>query len=244
MWEDIFTVLSNLAFIIPITKAWKRDKLGTVLVYTFQMFASAAYHSCNSFPGYCLGLRPTLLRDLDFFWAQYLIFLTPLNLIIFPTYKKAWRWTPPLLMVAAGTLIFFLQRWIGESTILQFSIAAVSLGGLILYWIVYAIYHWLERDRDGSLLPPYRWPYLTYGLALSGMASSLYVTEMQNHNLYWAIHSVWHLSAALGQYFLLQAREKAVVTDPKRAILLQRITEKERWTLPRPIVHRTPPSRV
>lgn len=251
MWEDIFTVLSNLFFIVPISKAWERDKLASVLVYSFQMFASMAYHTCNSFSGVCFGLPPRLLRDMDFFWAQYLIFLTALNLIVFPVSSKAWRWTPPLLMAAAGTLIFFLQRWIGESTILQFAIAAVSLGGLVVYWIAYAVYRWLQYDRDGRLLPPYKWHYLTYGLALSGMASSLYVTEMQNHNMYWAIHSVWHMAAAFGQYFLLMAWPKQVVMNPDRAILLNPIAERARmagsdrpaiWRFP--IIHKTPVSRV
>lgn len=251
MWEDIFTVLSNLFFVIPISKAWERDKLASVLVYSFQMFASMAYHSCNSFSGVCFGLSPRLLRDMDFFWAQYLIFLTALNLIMFPTSNKAWRWTPPLLMAVGGTLIFFLQRWIGESTFLQFTIAAVSLGGLVVYWIAYAIYRWVKVDRDGRLLPPYNWKYLTYGLALSGMASSLYVTEMQNHNVYWSIHSVWHMSAALGQYFLLMAWKKQVVQNPARAILLNPIAERARnspaerpaiWRFP--ISHVAPPSRV
>jgi hypothetical protein len=234
-------VLSNAFFIIPITKAWEYNKLAAVLVYSFQMFASAAYHTCNSFSGVCFGLSPRLLRDLDFFWAQYLIFLTALKLIDFPTSTKLWRWTPPLLMTAAGTLIFFLQRWIGESTLLQFAIAGVSLGGLVLYWIIYAVHRWLQHDRDGRLLPPYRWHYLTYGLALSGMASSLYVTEMQDHTAYWAIHSVWHASAAMGQYFLLMVWKKKVRNNPEKALLLQPITERPfRY----PMVHRTPPSRV
>lgn len=252
MWEDIFTVLSNLAFIIPITKAWERDKLATLLVFAFQMVASMAYHSCNSFSGVCFGLSPHLLRDMDFFWAQYLIFLTSLNLILFPVSSKAWRWTPPLLMAAAGTIIFFLQRWIGESTYLQFAIAAVSLGGLVVYWIIYAVYRWMEYDRDGPLLPPYRWHYLTYGLALSGMASSLYVAEMQNHEMYWAIHSVWHVAAALGQYFLLMAWKKEVVMNPQRAILLNQIPGIPSWIVKKHqpagwryrIVHNTPASSV
>jgi hypothetical protein len=243
MWEDIFTVLSNLFFLIPISKAWEYNKLASVIVYSFQMFASAAYHTCNSFSGVCFGLSPRLLRDLDFFWAQYLIFLTALKLIDWPTSSKAWRWTPPLLMTVAGTVIFFLQRWIGESSVMQFAIAGVSLGGLVLYWIIYAAYRWMEHDRDGRLLPPYRWHYLTYGLAMSGMASSLYVTEMQNHNMYWAIHSVWHAAAAMGQYFLLMAWKKEVHNDPRKAIILHAITERP-MILRYPIVHRTPPSRV
>lgn len=248
MWLDVFTVISNLAFILPIAEAWRRDKLWAVIVYTFQMFASGAYHSCNSFSGVCFGLSPRLLRDMDFFWAQYLIFMTTLNLIMFPTGNKVWRWVPPLLATAAGTVIFFLQRWIGESTFLQFGIAFVSLGGLVIYWIAYAIYRWLEVDRDGPLLPPYKWHYLSYGLALSGMASSLYVTEMQNHNMYWAIHSVWHLSAAFGQYFLLKAwSRKRVMNYRDRAILLHRIEEPmlvKPGRLIMRFVHNTPPSRV
>lgn len=245
MWEDVFTIISNLAFILPIAEGWRRDKLATVLIYSFQMFSSGAYHSCNSFSDLCFGLPPRLLRDMDFFWAQYLIFLTALNLILFPTGTKFWKWLPPLLMAAAGTTIFLLQRWIGESTYLQFGIAAVGLGGLLTYWITYGCYRWMEVDRDGELLPPYKWRNLVFGLALSGLASSLYVTEMQSHNMYWSIHSVWHVAAAFGQYFLLKSwSRKRVVNYQERAILLNPIRQKAVAVGINRFVHITPASRV
>jgi Protein of unknown function (DUF3522) len=257
MWEDVFTILSNLAFIIPIAIAYQYDKLVTCLVFTFQMVASAAYHTCNSFSWGCFGLPPLLLRNLDFFWAQFIVFMTAFNLILFPTYNKAWQWTPPLLVAAAATTVFLLQRWIGESMMLQFGIVAFAFGGLLLYWIIYAIYMWL-KDRDGPLLPPYRWKYLTYGLALSGMSSSLYVTATQTHNLYWAIHSLWHIAAALGQTFLLMSWSKSlvnakarpstwilsVINSPGDAAAATATSTKKAASATRRFIHQAPPSRV
>lgn len=251
MWQDVFTILSNLAFLLPFATALELDHIFLAFVYLFQMLDSAAYHTCNSFSGVCFGLSPRFWRDSDFFWAQYIIVVSALNLIRFGN-----RWTRPVLMVLAGVVIFMLQRWIGESTWLQFGIAGVALLGLVIYWVVYAFRQWL-RDRDQpSLLPPYRWRYLALGLLLSGLACSLYVTEMQNHTLYWAIHSVWHVDAALGQHFLLRAWEPRDFRDYNAAFLAKPVLSQAGASaasaLPvalwhqqqQKLVHRTPASRV
>lgn len=253
MWQDVFTVISNLAFLLPLVKAVQLERIFVAFVYLFQMLDSAAYHTCNSFGGICFGLSPLFWRHSDFFWAQFIPVFSTLNLIRFPSKPRGWIWVRPTIWVLAGVTIFMLQRWIGESTWLQFGIVGVSLGGLLLYWAIYAWLQWL-RDRDqASLLPPYRWNNLAVGLSLSALASSLYVTEMQNHNLYWAIHSVWHVLAALGQYYLLKAWHREDFMDYSTAVLARPIAAASRLTAAsvvrravegRKLVHVTPKSRV
>jgi len=253
MWEDVFTVISNLAFLLPFALAVELERIFVAFVYLFQMIDSAAYHTCNSFSGICFGLSPLFWRHSDFFWAQFIPVFSVLNLIRFPSKPRAWIWVRPTIWVLSGVLIFMLQRWIGESTWLQFGIVGGSFIGLLLYWAIYAWNAWM-RDRDQeSLLPPYRWNNLTLGLALSALASSLYVTEMQNHNMYWAIHSVWHVLAALGQYFLLKAWHREDFKDYSTAVLARPIAAASRVlpaafmtrrTRPIKLRHVTPKSRV
>lgn len=250
MWEDVFTILSNLGFIFPFALAVHYGEVLTAFDLMAQMLFSMVYHSCNSYSGACLGLSPLIWRYGDFFWAQYVIFRTALLLIHFES-----RWTRPALMVTAGTVIFMLQRWIGESMWLQMGVAFVSLGGLLLYWIIYAMLRYSRGQRP--LLPPYRWLYVCLGFALSALACSLYVTEMLNHRLYWAIHSVWHMDAALGQFYILLAWPPN--TGPRNfesQSFLARLIEKPPVSpfsvpvlMPRSggrhkgLVHRTPPSK-
>jgi hypothetical protein len=252
MWEDIFTIISNLAFLIPFSLAVHYGYVLTAFDLMAQMLFSMAYHSCNSYSSACLGLSPMFWRHGDFFWAQYLIMRTALNLIHFRN-----RWVRPSLMIAGGTLIFLLQAWIGESMWLQFIIAFISLGGLLLYWGVYAFQRYMENpDRPWSeLFPPYRWLYVAMGFALSGLACSLYVTEMLDHKLYWAIHSVWHMDAALGQFFVLLAWPPGIAlhNQQEQAFLAKLIQKREDAPfLMVPVVaphrrgllhHRTPPSK-
>lgn len=250
MWEDVFTILSNLAFILPFGLAVHYGQVLTAFDLMAQMLFSMGYHACNSYSGACLGLSPLVWRYGDFFWAQYLIFRTSLLLIHFES-----RWTRPALMVTGGTVLFMIQRWVGESMWLQLGVAFVSLGGLLLYWVIYAIH---SKNRGAPrLLPPYRWIYVCIGFALSALACSLYVTEMLNHRLYWAIHSVWHMDAALGQFFILLAWPPN--TGPHnydtQAFLAERIEKRQPNPFSVPIiihrtskgmslVHRTPPSKV
>lgn len=253
MWEDIFTVLSNLGFLLPFALAVHYGYVLTAFDLMAQMLFSMGYHTCNSYSGACLGLSPLVWRYGDFFWAQYLIFRTSILLIHFES-----RWARPALMVTAGMVLFMVQRWVGESTWLQLGVAFVSLGGLLFYWIIYALNQHAKGKSGRELLPPYRWLFVCLGFALSALACSLYVTEMLNHRLYWAIHSVWHLDAALGQFFILLAWPKD--TGPrnmeKQAFLAQLIEKRQvgggPFSVPvlmkhnpsKGLVHRTPPSKV
>ena len=252
MWQDIFTVLSNLGFLLPFAFAVHYGYVLTAFDLMAQMLFSIGYHTCNSYSGACLGLSPLVWRYGDFFWAQYMIFRTALVLIHFES-----RWTRPALMVTAGGILFMVQRWVGESTWLQLGVGFASFGGLLFYWIVYAMNQYAKGRRP--LLPPYRWLFVCLGFALSALACSLYVTEMLNHRLYWAIHSVWHLDAALGQFFILLAWPQD--TGPRnmetQAFLAQPIEKRQGGPFSVPVilqhrvasstkglVHRTPPSKV
>lgn len=160
------------------------------------LLMSSMYHSCNSFNGTCVFGAYTH-RMLDFFFAQWLIVATGLLLVYFP---YDYLYIDSLLIGASGIVIGLIQLQVGESFALQASIAAVTFAFIIIYWISYA------ASQKAFVFPPYDWENVYWGLACFGVACTLFVTEMQDYTMYWAVHPPWHILASFGYIFLDKAR--------------------------------------
>jgi len=224
---DVFLVVSNLAFIVPMLEASRphQNKWTMVIIYALTATFSSFYHTCNSFHGVCFGLSPSLWRHLDFFTAQLLIPVTALNLVKFPRRLFMLR---RLLIVACALLIFFLLQYFEEGLVIQLALSASSLLFILLYWICYSAIRWavyvpvphgprgsderyysdrrLQDEvlvRQQRLLPDYDWYYLTAAIGLTALSVCFFVIESQSAPLKWAIHSLWHVNAAFAQFFLL-----------------------------------------
>jgi len=205
VWQDIFTVISNIGFLFPAAEAIERQYWIEAIIYLIVTLSSTFYHLCNSWSGACLGLPPDVLRDQDFFWAQLLIPLIALYAI--KPWSEHWYAFKICTISITAVGLFYAQRYWGNSPYVQMAVAAASFGAIFFYWLLYALRQSRKPPKkDGSRrrwLPPYRWEYFSLGLGLSGVAVALFSAEMLNHELYWAIHSCWHLDAAFGQFFLL-----------------------------------------
>ena len=195
------------------------------------------YHACNSFEGHCV-LNANFHRQLDFFFAQFVIPATALYIIIFP---KEYAFLERILLILFAVSIIIVQATVGEVFMAQLGIVGVAFGIMLAYWIGYAIWSWAVKKTPN--LPDYEWEYFAWGIALTGIASALFATELQNHNLYWAVHSCWHTLAAMGQYFILCIRPAA----PRYANMDQMIREHVvgKWAKREMLlVHHTPHSRI
>lgn len=193
---DIFNVISNLAFLVPAWVAFRKRRIFRHLIPIGILLFSSMYHSCNSFNGTCV-FAAYAHRLGDFFFAQWLIVATGLLFIYFPyeyLYIDAW------LIGASGIVIGIIQFLTGESFILQVSIAAATFAFILVYWISYASY------KKKLTFPPYNWKKIYWGLACFGVACSLFVTELEDYSFYWAIHPPWHVLAAFGYTWLIEAR--------------------------------------
>jgi len=196
---DILTIISNGAFLLPAVEAIRRGRWTRICIFLGIIVCSSMYHACNSFTDHCAGAPPATLRRMDFFFAQITI---PLSALFIVRWPKEWYMAERLLILATGFGIFVSQIYFPDSLIIHLILAAFSLALIIAYWTVYAVQAAARGKK--RWLPDYNWPYLTVALGLLAVACVLFVTEMEDHLFYWAVHSVWHVDAALAQFFLLQ----------------------------------------
>ena len=149
---------------------------------------------CNSFPSTCF-LGATLSRKADFFFAQWLIFVTALYLIIFPL---SLAFVERNLIFATGFALFFVEVFYDEPLGIQIAFVILSLGMVVVFWIV-----------NGGFPEEYDWYELLVGATLTGMSTVLFVSQSAWHLGYPWIHPIWHALAALGQYHILCVRDAA-----------------------------------
>ncbi len=197
---DVLTIISNIFFILPAIQAWMGKVWVLVMLYVLIIVNSSMYHACNSYASLCVF--PSLNhRMMDFFFAQLIIPATAFTLILMP---NSLRGLQTMSFIALAFTIFVIQIAVGESIYIQMGIALGSLGAIVVYWIIYGS---RQAINEGAFtLPPYDWGHLTMGICMTGIACSLYSSEMQYHLLYWAVHSCWHAIAAYGQVFILMCR--------------------------------------
>lgn len=199
----VFVILSNVTFIIPSIKAAFLHRYTRAILYFLMMLASMFYHIGKAFP-WAAVLPPVIARKDDFFFAQWLIFITALYLIYFPPrYEFIERWA----IFLTGFGLFLIEVYFNEPFSVQLIIAVISVVVVIIYWCLYARYEYLATGK--ARLPPYNWDMFAYGIAFTALACTLFATQENWPLGYDWVHAVWHTSAALGQYFILCTRDAA-----------------------------------
>lgn len=206
---DVVLIASNLFFLIPSVEAFRRHRWTRAVIYLFIIAASGTYHACNSFSTTCLFQAATHKR-IDFFFAQLIIPLTALYIVYF---APRYRFVERIAILLFALLIFVLEITTGVSFFIQIVLAGVSFLIIAVYWVWYASTARLYTGR--ARLPPYDWEPFFLGILLTLVACSLFATQSQWHPGYWAVHSIWHTNAAIGQYFILRIKPGA----PKFALL-------------------------
>lgn len=197
---EVLLVISNAAFIIPSIKAATLHKWTRSVLYFIMIFASSFYHVCKSSPPNCVFPAP-IARKMDFFFAQTLIVVTALYLIYFPArFAFIERWAILLAMFA----LFVTEVFLNEPFSVQLIVAAVSLAVVIIYWCLYARFEYIVTGH--ARIPYYDWSSLCMGIALTALACTLFATQSNWFGGYPYVHSIWHVAAALGQFFVLNSR--------------------------------------
>lgn len=214
VYAEWLLVATNAFFIIPSIKAWSLEHTTYSILYFIMIFASSFHHACIG--GINCVLPPTIARKTDFFFAQLLIPMSALYLIQVPqAYAKLKRVLIWFFMVA----LFVVEVFLDEPFWMQVVIVGVSIGMLVVYWIIYASYYALNVYRGpkdacggnclGFRFPPYNWLSLSLGFWLSIWAVCLFGPQGRWPGFYDLIHALWHTLAALGQYWILDSRKAA-----------------------------------
>lgn len=204
-------VATNAAFILPAIKAAMLHRYTRAVLYFFMIFASSFHHACIG--GINCVTPADIARKTDFFFAQLLIPVTSLYLIEFPL-KYAWleRWLIWGFMAA----LYFVEVFTNEPMLVQTIVVGVSVFLLIGYWILHGSYEARQYQKlhgrrpenpcKGCRFPNYSWYSLSLGIWLSMLAMGLFGTQGSWPGGYDWIHSLWHVLAALGQYWILSSR--------------------------------------
>lgn len=205
---DAFLIVSNVSLWIPSALSFYYLRLTKVPIYFvlgplyFIMgLVSGLYHSCDSFPSTCLFEFKTH-NNLDFFFAQLIIPVSAIYLIYFPPWLYWFQGV--LILVLFAPAVWVITVTMSTDLWVQGLIAGASLLPVLIYWAWYAYY--TQKITGKARFPPYSWGYLVLTISLLGLSVTLFSFQQLWHSGYWAIHSLWHILAAIGQYFLLKVR--------------------------------------
>jgi Protein of unknown function (DUF3522) len=220
-------VASNLAFILSFIQAFLYRRWTRGILYLLMMTVSGLYHLCGSYDVCVFSYQ--VHHGLDFFFAELLI---PVSAIYLVYFSPRWAWVERyLIFLLFAPAIFVLQIAFSGELLVQAAVAGVALAILIVYWIYFALkakwawqsngkrpYPFLghangKREKTWKLygFPPYRWNNLVLAVAFTAVSISFFSVQNMWHQGYWAIHSIWHINAAIGQVYLLASRPPAKI---------------------------------
>ena len=208
-WVDIFTVLSNLVFFLPAYEAFRLRRRFRALIYFFMCWASAFYHMCLAFDVCLFSFH--FHHYLDFFFAQFLIIVAGSYLI---TFNDKYRYLEYWVLGIGAVGVALLEVVLPGDLLIQTGIVAFVFIGLVIYWIAAAI---------TKKLPKYQWDMFLIGISLTAGSITLFVFQNSWYQSYWLIHSVWHIAAAFGQYYLIRIKDNAPYLIPAATRIKNRL---------------------
>ena len=162
-----------------------------------ETWVSLFYHLCD-FSNVCV-FPFQALRYLDFFFAQ--MFIVYLSIYIVHWTEK-WRWLQWILNFVGAFIIVILQILLPGELYVQAGIVIICFGGIIVYWVAYA------KTVGRGRIPPYDWTWFTPGLVFLTISVVMFVIQNTADEIYWATHSIWHMTAALGFTYIIKIKPK------------------------------------
>lgn len=222
-FTTFFLVFSNLSFLVPCIFALASNYYLESCYYASNFVYSSLYHLCKADwidaagdGGYCFVLGFETFKGLDFFFAQMVI---PITFFYFTSFDA-------IVNLKTGKIVTGDRTWLKTILLYWFSFfnAFMILSGnefndnatvLILSsaTTVFLIAMSTYLNYDG-LYPKFHTTELLLGLFFSLIGISLML--IQDHvsgQLYWFIHSKWHVLASVGQTFLIISKKE---TFPRR----------------------------
>lgn len=195
---ELFSVLSNLFILIPFVRSVEYHLIFAAFLTFIETWVSLFYHLCD-FSNVCI-FPFRALRYLDFFFAQYFIIYLSVYIV---DWTKKWIWLQWTLLFIGGFIIVILQILLPGELFVQAGIAFICFACIVLYWVVYA------RTVGNGRLPPYNWANMAIGIGFLGLSVIMFVIQNTAWEIYWATHSIWHISAAIGFDFIIRTKSPA-----------------------------------
>jgi hypothetical protein len=189
----LFPVFSNLQFLFLASRALDYGEIEfACLALVIAVFSSPLYHLCIGFPQACL-YDIWKLHVLDFWTAELTI---PWGGMLFVKFRS--RYVKTFLLILTVFVVGFLVTGTNSSFTTQVVVSGVTFLFVALYIAWYKIAHGYWPDYDIF--------QLTLGVAFTALAVVCFVVQMRWPPIYNYIHSIWHMSAAMGMFFLIGMR--------------------------------------
>ena len=190
---EIWLALSNLIFLVDSYIAFVYARYTRAFIYLAIVFASGSYHLCKSYVNACL-FDYTVQRNIDFFFAEFVIPLTAFYLMDFGRLAFLETW----LILLTAVVLALIQISGHAGMMVHGAIAVTSASLLIGYWALTCC----RRVR-------YNFLYLFIGIFLTALGVILFTIQETWMDAYWALHSLWHVLVGLGQYFIIITKPPA-----------------------------------
>lgn len=181
---EVFTVISNASLLLASYTAFKFGRIFRFPTLFAEAIISALYHLC-SYTTYCLfGFQ--VLHYLDFFNAELQLVLA---ILYFIDFKRGYEWIEWLMILFFVAVLVILQITLPSELYVQAGLIGFLVIILIGYWFIFGV-------------PKYDWYFVAIGLSLLSISAILFSYQTVYPELYWAIHSLWHMFAGLGLCFI------------------------------------------
>jgi hypothetical protein len=233
---NVFPVVSNIAFLLPSINAFVYGEYIYSVIYALILFTSGSFHACDE--GFGCAFPFVIEMNMDYIVA---ILIIPMTAIYFVHWKYLWQPMQHILLVFFVFLVILIQvQNTDDSLTAPAVVVAASLAIPLCYWLGYFVYmRWVYVPKEASpkgsppwaptwlnwgFFPKYEWGALLASIGLSAIAIALFATQgMFAYSWVPDIHAMWHIFAALGQFFLMEIK-----APPSRTIAYYKAT-RETW---------------
>ena len=186
IYQYIFLVASNIAFLKPAIYAWRKNYIPDFCIYTLTMLVSALYHSCDQqktlFSFCILPDSFYALQMCDFGFSSIAIWYALLRLVnISETFLT-------ILQYSAIALQFFMAEYDRFNPLVY--VIPVIISGLLLIF---------RRKPDTN------WTNFKIGVMFA-VFGLLFKILLENDSLYWLFHSLWHACMGISLSFILSGK--------------------------------------
>lgn len=196
--HDLFLILSNLAFLFPACLAYRMHLVYECTIYTLMCVVSGFYHIEDTTQS-VRWLHYRTAQTLDFYMAFSMITRTAL-MVIYNTSRTATdvytqQRNTHVKLVAQAVMDLVALILVLEDVKTPVVVMSLSIG--VLFMLAICAMRWRDNFVDIDLYD------LFTGAIVLVIASVCYFVVPDNY--YWAVHSIWHIGAAIGCAFMIEA---------------------------------------
>lgn len=200
----LFMISTNLVALVPIVLSFKLELWYIGIQILLSMVFSTIYHTCDS-TGFCLfGYSLLVWRTMDYIYAFMQIVIVFIFMVDFESthtspnnfVRQRWAVITQQLFGAIVVLVIMADPFSRDAAYVIIAVGSMT---------VYLKFVFLDRG-DIPINNRFEAKFVITGVLLFGIGVGLF--SIEGTVVYWLFHSLWHVAAYLGQYFLILGGSK------------------------------------